>query len=134
MSIREAAESKLRRIVNGVADAYGARAELDMIYGYPPVVNDAALATSFKAHMHETSGIPVESPAPTMGGEDFAYFAQRVPGVMVRLGIYNEGAGSVHSGHSPQFRLDEDAIPTGIATLVAFARAIGDGSVPVPAA
>jgi amidohydrolase len=132
MTIREAAEEKLRRIVNGVADAYGARAELEMIYGYPPVVNDAALATSFKAHMRETSGIPVESPAPTMGGEDFAYFAQRVPGVMVRLGIYNEDVGSVHSGHSPQFRLDEDAIPTGIATLVAFARSIGDGSVPIP--
>jgi amidohydrolase len=134
MTIREAAEEKLRRIVNGVADAYGARAELDMIYGYPPVVNDAALATSFKAHMQDTSGIPVESPAPTMGGEDFAYFAQRVPGVMVRLGIYNEAVGSVHSGHSPQFRLDEDAIPTGIATLVAFARSVGDGSVPIPTA
>jgi IAA-amino acid hydrolase len=67
-----------------------------------------------------------------MGGEDFAYFAQRVPGVMVRLGIYNEAVGSIHSGHSPQFRLDEGAIPTGIATLVAFARGVGDGSVRVP--
>jgi hypothetical protein len=51
---------------------------------------------------------------------------------MVRLGIYNEEVGSIHSGHSPQFRLDEGAIPTGIATLVAFARGVGDGSVPVP--
>jgi IAA-amino acid hydrolase len=67
-----------------------------------------------------------------MGGEDFAYFAQRVPGVMVRLGIYNEAVGSVHSAHSAQFRLDEGAIPTGIATLVAFARGVGDGSVPIP--
>ncbi len=67
-----------------------------------------------------------------MGGEDFAYFAQRVPGVMVRLGIYNEEVGSIHSGHSPQFRLDEGAIPTGIAALVAFARGIGSGAVPVP--
>ena len=59
--------------------------------------------------------------------------AQRVPGVLVRLGIYNEVVGSIHSGHSPQFRLDEDAIPTGIATLVAFARGIGDGSIAIPA-
>ena len=36
-------------------------------------------------------------------------------GVVARLGIYSEARGSVHSGHSPQFRLDEDAIPTGIA-------------------
>jgi IAA-amino acid hydrolase len=55
-----------------------------------------------------------------MGAEDFAYFAERVPGVVGRLGIRNEALGSIHSGHSPQFRLDEDAIPTGIATLVAF--------------
>jgi metal-dependent amidase/aminoacylase/carboxypeptidase family protein len=66
-----------------------------------------------------------------MGGEDFAYFAQRVPGLMMRLGIYNESAGSVYSAHSPQFRLDEDAIPTGIATFLAFVRGVGGGVVPL---
>ncbi len=131
-TIRQDAETKVRRIVEGVAEAYGARAELEMIYGYPPVVNDAELAAALKTYVRDVAEIPVESPAPTMGGEDFAYFAQRVPGVMVRLGIYNETVGSVHSGHSPQFRLDEDAIPTGIRALVAFARGVGDGSVPVP--
>ena len=131
-ALRESAEGKLRRIVDGVAAAYGARAQLDMIFGYPPVVNDGELAESFAAYARE-QGFVVERPAPTMGGEDFAYFAQRVPGVMVRLGIYNEAVGSVHSGHSPQFRLDEGAIPTGIATLVAFARGVGSGAVPVPA-
>ncbi len=131
-AIRDAAEGKLRRIVDGVAAAYGASAQLDMIYGYPPVVNDAGLTESFAAYVR-AEGFTVERPVPTMGGEDFAYFAQRVPGVMVRLGIYNERVGSIHAGHSPQFRLDEGAIPTGIATLVAFARGVGDGSVPMPA-
>jgi amidohydrolase len=130
-TIREAAEQKLRRIVYGIADGYGARAQLEMIFGYPPVVNDDELAESFAAYARD-QGFVVERPAPTMGGEDFAYFAQRVPGVMVRLGIYNESVGSVHSAHSAQFRLDEGAIPTGIATLVAFARGVGDGSVPIP--
>jgi IAA-amino acid hydrolase len=64
-----------------------------------------------------------------MGAEDFAYFAERVPGVVARLGIYNEALGSVHSGHSPQFRLDEAAIPTGIATLVAFAEGVTSGAI-----
>jgi amidohydrolase len=130
--IRTVAQEKIRRIVDGVAEAYGARAELEMLLGYPPVVNDAELAEAFAAYMR-ANGFIVERPAPTMGGEDFAYFAQRVPGVMVRLGIYNETVGSVHSGHSPQFRLDEAAIPTGIAALVAFARGIGDGSVAITA-
>ncbi len=128
--VRESVEPKLKRIVDGVSAAYGTTATVEMFYGYPPVVNDAALATAFAASCGER-GMRVSSPPATMGGEDFAYFAQRVPGVMVRLGIYNEAKGSVYAAHSAQFKLDEDAIPTGIATLLAFARGIGDGSLPV---
>jgi amidohydrolase len=131
-AIRQDAENKLRRIVNSVGDAYGAHSQLDMLFGYPPVVNDAELTEAFAEYARD-QGFIVERPRPTMGGEDFAYFAQRVPGVMVRLGIYSEAAGSVHSAHSAQFRLDEGAIPTGIATLTAFARGVGDGSVALPA-
>ena len=119
----------MRRIVDGVAAAYACTAEIEFVYGYPPVVNDAALATAFTAYVRERNGTPVEALPPTMGAEDFAYFAERVPGVVVRLGIYNEALGSVHSGHSPQFRLDEAAIPTGIATLVAFAEGVTSGAI-----
>jgi amidohydrolase len=129
-AIRAGVEAKLRRIIDGVAQAYGATASLDMIYGYPPVVNDAVLAPAFAQYCRDR-GMRVSAPPPTMGGEDFAYFAQRAPGVMVRLGIYNEPLGSVYAAHSAQFKLDEDAIPTGIATLVAFARGVGDGSLPL---
>ena len=126
-TVREGIEARLRRIVENVAAAYGCSARLDVIYTYPPVVNDVALAEAFAETMRARGDITVERLPPTMGGEDFSYFAQRVPGVLVRLGIRNEGAGIVHSGHSPQFRIDEDAMPVGIATLVEFARAGGDG-------
>ena len=128
--LRTALEPKARRILDGVASAYGARAKLEVIYGYPPVVNDPALAESFRAYLARTNpALAVEAPVPTMGGEDFAYFAQRAPGLLIRLGIRNEVFGSVHAGHSPEFRVDEAALPTGIATLVAFARAVGSGEV-----
>ncbi|HTJ25789.1 MAG TPA: M20 family metallopeptidase [Candidatus Limnocylindria bacterium] len=130
-AIREAAHAKVRRIVEGVGAAYGTQSETEIMLGYPPVVNDPVLTASFGTYAREVAEIPVEVPAPTMGGEDFAYFAERVPGVLVRLGIYNQELGSIHSGHSPQFRLDEGAIPTGIRTLVAFARGVGDGSVTI---
>jgi amidohydrolase len=130
--IRNGVEAKVRRIVDGVAAGYGCTAEIEIVYGYPPVVNDAALATAFAAYLHERNGTPIEQLAPTMGAEDFAFFAQRVPSVVGRLGIFNEQLGSVHSGHSPQFRLDEGAIPTGIATLVAFAEGITSGEIPIP--
>jgi amidohydrolase len=127
--IRKGVEARIRRIVDGVSAAYGCTAEIEIVYGYPPVVNNAALATAFTAYVRERNGVTVEQLPPTMGAEDFAYFAERVPGVVVRLGIYNERLGSVHSGHSPQFRLDEDAIPTGIATLVAFADGVTSGAI-----
>ena len=127
--IRNALESRVRRIVDGVAEAYGVKAEVQINYGYPPVVNNVALAENFSRYMKTHSSLNVERPMPTMGAEDFAYFAQRVPGVHVRLGIRNEGTGAVHSGHSPEFRIDEDALPVGVQTLVAFARSVGSGEV-----
>jgi amidohydrolase len=131
--LREALEGRARRIIEGVAAAYGARATIRVNYGYPPVRNDAALSEAFREYAASLGFAAIDRPPPTMGGEDFAYFAERVPGVMVRLGIRNEAAGSVHPGHSPLFRIDEDAIAVGIETLAAFARGVGSGAVAVPA-
>ncbi len=127
--IRNELESRVRRILEGVAAAYGIRVTLNVLYGYPPVVNHEALANGFARYMREHSALIVESPPPTMGAEDFAYFAQRVPAVHVRLGIRSEKAGSVVSGHSPQFRVDEDALAVGVQTLVAFAASVAGGGV-----
>jgi amidohydrolase len=129
--VRDAMEGRLGRIVEGVAAAYGCSAELTVLYGYPPVVNHSGLAQAFARHMRETTPIAVHALAPTMGAEDFAYFARRVPGLLIRLGVRNEALGAIHSAHSSRFRLDEQALPVGIATLVAFARSVGSGAVPL---
>lgn len=128
-TLREGLEARARRIVEGVAAAYGATGTLEVIYGYPAVRNDALLAESFRTYMERESAIPVARPAPTMGGEDFAYFAQRAPGLLVRHGIRSDAAGSIHPGHSSQFRVDERSLVYGIETLVAFARSVGAGVV-----
>jgi amidohydrolase len=127
--IRDGLEARVRRIVEHAAAAYSANAEIRVVRGYPPVVNDSALAESFAQYMRANSALTVERLAPTMGAEDFAYFALRVPAVHVRLGIRSEAAGSVHPGHSPEFRIDEAALPAGVQTLVAFASGVGDGKV-----
>jgi len=128
-ALRATLEGRARRIVEGVAAAYGARGNLTVIYGYPPVVNDDALAAGFAAYAATNTSSTIAEPPPTMGGEDFAYFAERVPGVMARLGIRSEHAGSVFPGHSAEFRIDEDAIAYGIEALVAFARGVGSGAI-----
>jgi amidohydrolase len=127
--IRNGLEARVRRILDGVASAYGVRVQLEVNYGYPPVVNNVTLAENFSRYMKTHAPLNVERPAPTMGAEDFAYFAQRVPGVHIRLGIRNEQTGAVHSGHSPEFKIDEAALPVGVQTLVAFATSVGSGAV-----
>jgi amidohydrolase len=127
--IRNGLEKRARRIVDGVASAYGVSAKLDVLYGYPPVVNDERLASNFRDYMRAHSGLDVHSPPPTMGAEDFAYFAERVPGVHARLGIRSEKAESTYPAHSSEFRIDEDALPVGVKTLVAFATAVASGEV-----
>jgi amidohydrolase len=121
-AVRDALERRVRRIVAGVAAAYNVDAQVQVVRGYPPVVNDEPLAQSFAEYVRANSSLRVERPQPTMGGEDFAYFAQRVPGLLIRLGVRSESSGAVHPAHSPLFRIDEDALPVGVATLVLFAR------------
>jgi amidohydrolase len=127
--VRDVLEERVKRIVHNVAAAYNARAELRIMRGYPPVLNNVPLAEAFASYVRAHSALNVEQLPPTMGGEDFAYFAQRVPGLHVRLGIRSEAAGAVHPGHSAEFRIDEAAIPVGITTLVAFATAVANGEI-----
>ena len=133
--IRSQLEERARRILEGVAAAYGVRVRLDVNYGYPPVVNDSDLAEEFAEYLRAAEpGLHVERLPPTMGAEDFAYFANCVPGVLVRLGVASEKSGATHPGHSARFRLDEDALPVGVQTLVTFADAVTSGAVRAKAA
>jgi amidohydrolase len=125
--VRDELERRLRRVVAGVSAAYGVGAEVRVVRGYPPVRNDAGLADRFVRYLRQRSRLRVEEPRPTMGAEDFAYFAQRVPGLLIRLGVRSESAGAIHPGHSALFRIDEEALPIGVNTLVLFATAVASG-------
>jgi|HubBroStandDraft_5_1064220.scaffolds.fasta_scaffold04075_1 amidohydrolase len=124
-AIREALAERVERIVGGVATAYNVQVEMRLVRGYPPVINDAALAQRFARYVLDHSAIRVEEPPATMGGEDFAYFAERVPGLLIRLGVRSESAGAIHPGHSALFRIDEAALPIGVETLALFALGCG---------
>ena len=128
-TVRDTIAKSVTRILHGVASAYGVEVEVRIVRGYPPVHNNVVLAERFGAYLSEHSRLLVERLRPTMGAEDFAYFAQRVPGVHVRLGVGSEAAGAVHPGHSALFRIDEAALPVGVQTLVAFATAVGSGEI-----
>jgi metal-dependent amidase/aminoacylase/carboxypeptidase family protein len=85
-------------------------------------VNDAdcwGLAKQLAGEL--TSPNHVEEMEAVMGGEDFAFYTEQVPGCFVAVGVRNEQQGAIFSVHHPKFKVDEDALPLGTALHVAFA-------------
>jgi amidohydrolase len=121
--VRRSIRSRIERIVAGICHAHGARGVVEYEYGYPAVHNDHALTDRIMAllvHVPEVRSV-TELRRPTMGGEDFAYFAQAAPGCMIRLGCAAASDPQPASLHSPDFCLDESALPVGVAVFRAIA-------------
>ncbi len=106
-----------------VARANGCEATLETKTGEPVTMNDPALTDLVRAAAAEVLGAERvrEVRRPSMGSEDFAFYARLVPGKMFRLGIRNEAQGLIHPLHHPEFAVDEAAIPVGAAVLLAAA-------------
>jgi IAA-amino acid hydrolase len=89
---------------------------------YPPTINDASLWREMKdAASSRLSLQNIHELPPIMGGEDFAYYQERILGLFIALGVKNDSVGTVHGLHSPKFNLDEAALPLGAALHVTFA-------------
>ena len=118
-----ALQERIRTVAAGVAAGHGCTAQISFPEpDYPATVNDAAswqVACEVTAAMlGEGTAVDV---APVMGGEDFSYVLERVPGCIVGLGTRNEALGATYSVHHPKFLVDEDALPIGAALHTAFA-------------
>ena len=117
------AKDRLAALTGSIAQANLCEAKVEFRGDdYPATVNDTALWDFTKriwseCHAEETT---IES-APVMGGEDFAFYTEQVPGCFVGLGIRNEAIGSTFNVHHPQFKVDEDVLPVGSALHTAFA-------------
>lgn len=89
---------------------------------YPPTVNDAGLWEDVRGFAGEMLGSEsVHEIPPVMGGEDFAFYTERIPGCFVGLGVRNEETGCTQHVHHPKFKVDEDALPIGSALHASFA-------------
>jgi amidohydrolase len=91
----------------------------DFEYGYPFLINDRTMSKLVASACSKgIGGENVEVLRPSMGGEDFAYYLEKVPGAFFRLGIRNESKGVVHPYHSRLFDIDEEVLPFGVEMLV----------------
>ncbi len=119
---------EMERIVAHTCAMAGATGELRFFGGYPAVDNDEGVTGAVAAAAREVLGEEgVVAQEPTMGGEDFAYYAERVPACYFFLGARNEAKGIVHPHHHPRFDLDEDVLPLGVEILARAARRLLSG-------
>ena len=83
----------------------------------------AALAGSLPSMANATLGAERVQvvPEPTMGGEDFSYYAKKVPSVFFVLGLKRPGETNPPTLHQPEFDFNDDALATGIEMMVALA-------------
>jgi len=118
--LRATVEERMRRLVGGICQAMRAEYEMGYSYGYPSVVNDNDITNLVETAAAGILGDEnvLRIPTPSMGGEDFAHFAQEAPGCFVRLGARNEAKGTVFPGHHPRYDFDEDAMAVGAAVMV----------------
>ncbi len=114
---RSSLEDPLNRIIGGICMAHKATFELKMEAGAPAIYNDEILTDLFRevgADLLGDDGL-YEIPLPSMGGEDFSFYCERVPGAMFRLGAATRAPG--YFLHSPHFDIDERALTIGARVL-----------------
>jgi amidohydrolase len=125
--LRRSMEERIRRVADGVAGGLGCRAEVELIRGSAPVINDPAMAALARRAAAEIVGEGnVVEPEATMGGEDVSAYFEHAPGCFVFIGSANPERGLDHPHHSSRFDFDEAALGVGSAFLVRAAElAIG---------
>jgi amidohydrolase len=121
---RALAEAEFRRITTHTARALGAEAIIDWEVGYPVTLNHAAPTERFRAIARRALGDSrvIEEPVPTMGGEDFAFYAEQIPACFFLLGLRPpEMEGDYPPVHTPKFDFNDDALPLGIELMARLA-------------
>jgi amidohydrolase len=117
--VERAAKHRLRDVCEQTCRLFGASAEFTYEEGYPPVVNDAGMVDLVaRVARREFGGESYATMDPVMGGEDFAYFLERVPGAFVMLGM---GDNQPYPHHNARFDIDERALPIGVQLMAAAA-------------
>ena len=115
-------EKRMNEIAEGIAHGMRTEIEFNSVFGGPPVVNDEIFT---KKAAHIISNVLgeeyVQKTSPVMPSEDFAWYQQCVPGTLMFLGVGDEKKGTNYPQHHVKFNSDDDALPTGVASLAAVA-------------
>jgi amidohydrolase len=115
--------NKIQRTASSIASLHDAEIKVDINEGYPPIVNpkkgfDIARETAERVVGADNV---IVLPHPSMGGEDFAYYLEKIPGCFVRLGGAKKGLENI-SSHSSYYDFDEEVIRVGSVFMTELVR------------
>ena len=114
-------QKRVKEVAQSIAEANRCEAEVSFPGNdYPPTINDAGCWELGKSAATEILGEDnlIEMPDPIMGGEDFAYYTEEIPGCFSFLGVGNPDIDAVYDVHHPMFKVDEAALSLGTAIHV----------------
>lgn len=113
---RQVLRSAVHDIPAGIASTLGCEIEIDYHDGYPVTRNDAATTEAFHDLARSVVGPARVEPLefPVMGGEDFAYYCQKIPSCFFALGLCPPDQESMPSLHHPAFDFNDNVIATGV--------------------
>jgi metal-dependent amidase/aminoacylase/carboxypeptidase family protein len=110
--LRAILAERIGAIGRGVAGMHGLELDYQWLEGYPPVVNDpraSATAAEAARGVLGAGGVVILT-RPSMGGEDFAYYLEKLPGCYWFLNTADPAQGIDHPNHNPRFDVDEDLL------------------------
>ncbi|HEY0656128.1 MAG TPA: M20 family metallopeptidase [Chryseosolibacter sp.] len=111
---RAVALQKIRKMAESIAEAMGAKCEVEISQGYPYLQNNPELTRRIRraaeAYVGTDNVVDIDI---TLAAEDFAYYSQVIPASFYRLGTANKAKGITSYVHTPTFDIDEDALKLG---------------------
>ena len=111
--VQKQIRQKMQALVKSVCAGFGARGTLEYVHSNPATVNTPKMSSFFRQQAKATLGTQaVIDCAPTMGGEDFAFYGEKVPSCYAFLGSAPL-KGEIHQHHHPQFNPDEGVLELG---------------------
>ncbi len=125
--VRTHLTTAIKRIAESISQLHGAKVTVAVSEGTPPLVNEAEMAALAREAAGQAVGEDRVLPLRTanMGGEDFSYYLQKVPGAYVRFGAQVPGREGFPA-HSSKFDFNEQALAVGAAYYHAIALLAGD--------
>lgn len=119
---RQLLAERIPAVCQGIAATFRGTAEVKYTFGYPPLVNDDAMAALVREVALDVVGEDrIADVPPGMGAEDMSYLINAASGAFYRLGVRNEARGITYGHHHPRFDIDEEALATGVAMHAAVA-------------